>query len=143
MSYVQEKEDTAHAREGRCEPAGGRRGAARQQARRVRVREGAAGSRPLVRRGERDDFAVDLLRLSNGTAPFEDYLEGMSEKMQAKTLRSLQLLREFGPMLREPNTKPLGDGVFELRTNLGNDTGRTLFFFLDGRSIVVTHGFIK
>ena len=88
-------------------------------------------------------YTIDFFRRDNGTSPFEDYLEGLTEKMQAKTLRSLQLLREFGPKLREPNTKPLGDGIFELRTILGSDTGRTLFFFFDGHTIVVTHGFIK
>ena len=88
-------------------------------------------------------YTIDFFRRDNGTSSFEDYLEGLTEKMQAKTLRSLQLLREFGPKLREPNPKPLGDGIFELRTVLGSDTGRTLFFFFDGHTIVVTHGFIK
>ena len=88
-------------------------------------------------------YTIDFFKRPNGTSPFEEYLEGMTNKLQAKTLRSLELLREFGPMLREPNTKPLEDGIFELRTVLGSDTGRTLFFFLDGQSIVVTHGFIK
>ena len=88
-------------------------------------------------------YSIDFFRRQDGTSPFEEYLEGMATKLQAKTLRSLQLLAEFGPMLREPNTKPLGDGIFELRTVLGSDTGRTLFFFLDGQNIVVTHGFTK
>ena len=88
-------------------------------------------------------YSIDFFTRPNGTAPFDGYLEGLTPKMQAKTLRSLQLLREFGPTLREPNTKPLEDGIFELRTVLGSDTGRTLFFFFDGHNIVVTHGFIK
>ena len=88
-------------------------------------------------------FTIDFAKNADGTAPFEEYLSGMQPKMKAKTLRSVLLLKEFGPTLREPNTKPLGDGIFELRTVLGSDTGRSLFFFYDGNTIVLTHGFIK
>ena len=88
-------------------------------------------------------YHIDFFERSDGSTPFQEYIDVMKEKMRAKTLRSLQLLREFGPELREPNTKPLGDGIFELRTILGSDAGRTLFFFFDGQTIVITHGFIK
>ena len=88
-------------------------------------------------------FTIEFFTRSDGTVPFEKYLEGLQVKMRAKTLRSVQLLREFGPNLREPNTKHLEDGIFELRTVLGNDAGRTLFFFYDGDAIVLTHGFVK
>jgi phage-related protein len=88
-------------------------------------------------------YRIDFFKHADGSTPFQEYVDSLKEKMRAKTLRSLQLLREFGPELREPNTKPLGDGIFELRTILGSDTGRSLFFFFDGQSIIVTHGFIK
>ena len=41
MAYVEEEEDHDHAREGECELGRSRRIAARQQARRLRVRETA------------------------------------------------------------------------------------------------------
>ena len=88
-------------------------------------------------------YCIDFYKYADGSSPFLEYIDGLNVKMRAKTLRSLQLLREFGPELREPNTKPLGDGIFELRTILGSDAGRTLFFFFDGQTIVVTHGFTK
>lgn len=88
-------------------------------------------------------YEVEFYRRESGECPYEEYLSSLSLKLRAKTLRSLQLLREFGRELREPNTKPLGDGLFELRTVEGGNTGRSLFFFFDGQRIVVTHGFVK
>lgn len=88
-------------------------------------------------------FAIDYFTDDGGRTPMEEYLAALTIKMRAKTLRSIQLLKEFGPDLREPNTKPLGDGIFELRTNQGGIAGRCLFFFFDGNAIVLTHGFLK
>lgn len=50
---------------------------------------------------------------------------------------------ERGNLLRYPETDDLGDGIFELRTSLGSDMERTLFFYAEHRVIVITHGFIK
>lgn len=64
-------------------------------------------------------------------------------KMRAKTLRTIQLLQNFGFDLREPYSKSLGDGIFELRTQVGNSISRVLYFFIVGQKIILTNGFIK
>lgn len=88
-------------------------------------------------------YEIDFFRDAGGHVPMERYLESLTNKLRAKTLRSLQLLREFGPELREPYTKALESGLFELRTSQGSVSGRCLFFFYDGTTIVITHGFLK
>lgn len=88
-------------------------------------------------------WEVEFYRDERGHAPFIEYLDGLSASMRAKTLRSVQLLRSEGTRLREPDTKPLGDGLLELRTTFGGLQGRSLFFFFDGEKVVITHGFIK
>ena len=55
----------------------------------------------------------------------------------------MQLLENNGNELREPYSKHLGDGIFELRTKQGSDIARVLYFFIIGRKIVITHGFTK
>jgi phage-related protein len=40
---------------------------------------------------------------------------------------------------REPLTKPLGDGLFELR-HVGKLNTRVLWFFMKGRRIIAVHG---
>ncbi len=64
-------------------------------------------------------------------------------KMQAKLLGMLQILQEKGNQLREPYSKYLEDGIFELRTKNGTDITRVLYFFYYGRKIILTNGFIK
>lgn len=63
--------------------------------------------------------------------------------MRVKVMAEIQLLKQNGPLLREPYSKSLGDGLFELRTKQGSDITRVLYFFYDGRQIVMTNGFVK
>ena len=63
--------------------------------------------------------------------------------MQAKIFRLLMLIAEKGSELREPYSKHLGNGIFELRTQVGSDITRVLYFFFVGQRVVVTNGFVK
>ena len=63
--------------------------------------------------------------------------------MQAKVLRTVALLREEGPCLREPYSKALDDGIFEIRTKFVSDITRVLYFFVVGKKVILTNGFIK
>ena len=49
--------------------------------------------------------------------------------MQAKLSGLLDVLEEKGNELREPYSKHLEDGIFELRGKVGNDISRVLYFF--------------
>ncbi len=63
--------------------------------------------------------------------------------MRAKMLRTIQMLQNLGFDLREPYSKPLGDGIFELRAQVGNNISRVLYFFIVGQRVILTNGFIK
>ena len=63
--------------------------------------------------------------------------------MKAKILRTIDLLENNGPHLREPYSKSLGDGIFELRIKQGSDITRVLYFFFIGNKAILTNGFIK
>ena len=58
--------------------------------------------------------------------------------MQAKMVQMMELLEEKGTDLREPYTKPLGDGIFELRCRQSSNISRALFFFFLGGKIIIT-----
>ena len=55
----------------------------------------------------------------------------------------MEFLEEKGPQLREPLSKPLGDGIFEVRAKQGSDISRVLYFFVVGRKVILTNGFVK
>lgn len=89
------------------------------------------------------EFEVILFRKDNGESPVEEFIDTLEPKMQAKVLRTMELLRKNGLELREPYTKALGRGIFELRAKHGTDISRVLYFFMEGKKIIFTNGFIK
>jgi len=88
-------------------------------------------------------FDVEFYRLQNGTAPVETFLDSLNPKMRNKAVRSLELLEEFGNTLREPNSKAMGDGLFELRIKFSSDITRIFYFFYVENKIILTNGFVK
>lgn len=79
----------------------------------------------------------------DGKCPVQEFLDSLEPKLLAKTLRTIDLLELNGPQLREPYSKPLEDGIFELRTKQGADITRVLYFFVIGKKVVLTNGFVK
>ena len=88
-------------------------------------------------------WQVEFYELPDETQPVQEFLDSLDAKRRAKSLRDIGVLSEFGNTLREPYTKNLEDGVFELRTILGTDVSRIFFFFFVGRRIILTHGCTK
>ncbi len=88
-------------------------------------------------------FEIEFYRLKDGTAPVEKFLDRLNVKMRNKALNSLLILEEFGNALREPYSKPIGEGIFELRIQFANDISRIFYFFFVNNKIVVTNGFVK
>lgn len=86
---------------------------------------------------------VEFYTISDGSEPAKDFLNSLDKKMRAKMVRTIGLLRDNGNELREPISKPLGDGIFELRTQMGNNITRILYFFYVRNRAVLTNGFTK
>lgn len=79
----------------------------------------------------------------NGEVPIVEYLQTLTPKHEAKVLRSIQLLENFGPKIGMPHVRPLEDGIYELRTQFSSNIFRTLFFHWHDNKLVLTHGFTK
>lgn len=88
-------------------------------------------------------FEIIVYTKDNGEKPVEEFLQTATIKMRAKIFREISLLKQNGNELREPHTKHLDDGIFELRIKQGNDISRVLYFFMIGRKIILTNAFIK
>lgn len=88
-------------------------------------------------------FSVEFFEKGDGTCPIEDFIEEQEIKMRAKIFRTLELLEEMGNELREPYSKFLNDGIFEIRVKQGNNITRILYFFYVNNKIILTNGFIK
>lgn len=89
------------------------------------------------------EFKAEFYETEEGKKPAKDFMLSQNSKMKAKLFGLVSILEQYGNQLREPYSKPLGDGIFELRAKVGTDISRVLsFFYYEGR-IVLTHGFVK
>ena len=50
---------------------------------------------------------------------------------------------EFGPNLRMPHSRAMGDGLFELRPGGAEGIGRAFYCFVASPRILILHAFIK
>lgn len=89
------------------------------------------------------NFKAEFFTKQDGTKPAKEFLLSQDMKMKAKLFGLIDILEENGNQLREPYSKFLGDGIFELRAKLGSDITRILYFFYYEGRIILTHGFTK
>lgn len=90
-----------------------------------------------------DKFEVEFYTKDIGEKPAKEFILSLDKKMRAKILGIIDILEENGNELREPYSKYLEGGIFEIRGKVGNDISRVLYFFYYGKRIVLTNGFIK
>ena len=88
-------------------------------------------------------FEVDFYEKASGKQPAKEFLLSLDKKMRAKMLRMIAILAENGTELREPYSKHISDGIFELRVKVSSNNARVLYFFWSERTIILTNGFIK
>ncbi|HEX9777579.1 MAG TPA: type II toxin-antitoxin system RelE/ParE family toxin [Geopsychrobacteraceae bacterium] len=87
------------------------------------------------------EFSVEFYETENGVSPvrqFMDELQSSDPDDFAAVLAGLAKLRNR-QYHREPLSKALGDGLFELR-HVGKLNTRVLWFFVKNRRIVAVHG---
>ena len=70
-------------------------------------------------------------------------IESWPVDVLADYARTVELLAEYGPSLRLPHSRAMGEGLFELRPRGSSGIGRAFYCFLLGRRVVVVHAFIK
>ena len=88
-------------------------------------------------------FDVEYYKLPNGDKPVEQFINSLDLKMRTKALGSIEILAEFGNSLREPYSKAMGKGLFELRIKFASDITRIFYFFVVDNKIILTNGFVK
>ena len=88
-------------------------------------------------------FEVVFYETEDGEKPVQDFLDNSNVKMRNKMLMLMSVLQEKGNNLREPYSKHIDDGIFELRCKLGSDISRALYFFYHIGKIIMTNAFIK
>ena len=87
------------------------------------------------------EFTVEFYETDTGKRPVQEFLlklKATDPDDFAAVVAGLEKLR-YRQYHREPLSKALGDGLFELR-HVGKLNTRVLWFFIKGRRIVAVHG---
>jgi phage-related protein len=71
--------------------------------------------------------------------PVEDFIQSLPERERVLVRARIEFLAEVGNRIREPLSKSLGNGLFELRVK----SARIFYCFKPGGVIVLLHGFTK
>lgn len=74
-----------------------------------------------------------------GNSPVEEFIERLPERDRAKVRAGIAFLGEVGNRAREPVSKGLGEGLFELRVR----SSRIFYCFKPGGVIVLLYAFSK
>ena len=88
-------------------------------------------------------FIVEFYETDKGRQPAREFLLSLDPKMRAKMVMIIEVLQDNGYKLREPYSKLLSDGIFELRAKVGSNITRVLYFFYVDKRIILTNGFAK
>jgi len=73
----------------------------------------------------------------------EDETLELPPKILAKMLHIFELIEMSGAQLGEPYTKPLNDGLFEIRSKGREGIGRSIYCYQKGKKIIILHSFVK
>jgi phage-related protein len=93
----------------------------------------------LAYKGE--SFSIEFFVGAEGSCPAETWLDSQSLKMQQKFAALFKMLGDVGRIFNEQKFKHLTgtDQLFEIKA----DQGRVLCFFVVGKRVILTHGFLK
>ena len=91
------------------------------------------------------DFEIVFYKESSDKSPIEEFLDELEKKNTAlydKTLKGLERLKSSA-YHKEPLSKHLERGLWELRIRLGNNIVRIIYTFDKVQVIILLHAFIK
>lgn len=91
------------------------------------------------------DFEILYYKDNSGRKPVEEFLLALgktNQKLQAQAFNGITKLRNR-IYHKEPLSKHIESGLWELRSKAGNDILRIFYTFAKGKVIILLHVFIK
>jgi phage-related protein len=104
----------------------------------------AQGKQSDALEGHGKRVAAIFFRTEAGGEPVRDWLKGLPSPEDRKRIGEDIKTVEFGWPIGMPVCKPLGDGIYEVRTRLAQNRIARVLFYIDKKGrMVLLHGFIK
>ena len=86
-------------------------------------------------------ISVVFYAAENGGEPVRDWLRGLPKEDRIRAGEDIRTV-ELGWPIGMPACRPLGGGIYEVRSILKDRIARVLFA-IEGQDMVLLHGFIK
>lgn len=86
-------------------------------------------------------LAIKFFSTDGGNEPVREWLRRLTKEERTLIGEDIKTL-QLGWPIGMPLVRPMGNGLFEIRTNLKNKISRVMICFKDDK-IVLLHGFIK
>jgi len=91
-----------------------------------------------------NEYRVKFYRdIKTGRSPVLEYIEGLRDKEEAKTLKYIEFLRLEKGYLEEPYSRHVKGKIRELRVDFGRNRHRIFYFVFIKKTIVLLHAFLK
>ena len=92
---------------------------------------------------EKPQFSI--IRRKDGSSEFEEFLLSIPEKDGAKLLATIEKTEQHGLLVaqRMQWVKKLDNEIYELRSKVGSNIQRAIYFQEVNNSYLITHGFTK
>lgn len=91
-----------------------------------------------------NNYRIEYYKNSNtGKEPVLEYLDTLSEKVQAKIISYIDLLLENRGKLKYPYARHIKGKIWELRIDFAKNYYRIFYFIFVGKRIVLLHAFSK
>jgi len=90
-------------------------------------------------------YKVEFVELGDNV-PFKKFIFCLDKLEVAKIFASIDKfvdLKNNNLPIKQNLSKKLDDGIFEIRVSLPNKIVRNLYYYVNGKKIIITHGFIK
>jgi hypothetical protein len=84
-------------------------------------------------------WRIEEYRTAAGGTPVRAFIAGLEPDAKAEAIALIKLAETLGNKLREPHSKAVGDGLFELRRN----QVRLFYIFEPGQIIRLLDGMVK
>lgn len=81
----------------------------------------------------------------NGHDEFSEWIKELPKKDRAKMYRVINDIENFGMLIaqRLKWVKKIDKNLYELRSKVGSNIQRAIYFYVDDTRFVITHGFTK
>jgi len=86
---------------------------------------------------------IGYYETESGKKPAYEFIQSLPVKLEAKAYSDIGILEQFGTQLTMPYSRYIKDGLFELRVQQAGSKARIFYFFVVGKKIILTNGFLK